>query len=205
MNITRVLGLDTETTHLEPSRGWPWEWGLTIWSETPAGWREETFIRTVCGIPRDFKGNIRREANIFSLEIAGLQRAWKDIREADSPADAVRLMRAFLREHKAQELPVIAYNAPFDSMQCSELAFLAGDYDVRAKQFNVNPLPLSGIWIDPLQLVRNTMPAPHKLADIAPRLGLEGQGQEHGALADARLAVKVWLKLTGREIAQEAA
>lgn len=205
MNPTRVLGLDTETTHLEPSRGWPWEWGFTIWSETAQGWAEECSARFVVGIPTDYKGNVRREANLFSLEVAGLQRAWKDIKTAPSPADAVREMTVWLRKQKAQDLPIIAYNAPFDSTQCSELGFLAGTYDVRAKVFEFNALPLSGIWIDPLQMVRNTMSAPHKLAEIAPRLGVGTQDDEHGALPDARLAVKVWLSITGRNIAQEAA
>jgi len=205
LNPTRVLGLDTETTHLEPSRGWPWEWGLTIWSETPDGWVEENFARFVVGTPLDFKGNVRREANLFSLEIAGLQRAWKDIKAAPAPAEAVRGMAFWLNKVKATDLPIIAYNAPFDATQCSELGFLAGSYDVRAKVFEFNALPLSGVWIDPLQLVRNTMSAPHKLAEIAPRLGVGTQDEEHGALSDARLAVKVWLALTGRTIAQEAA
>jgi DNA polymerase III epsilon subunit-like protein len=205
VNFTRVLGLDTETTHLEPSRGWPWEWGLTIWAETPAGWVEETGETFIVGIPLDYKGNVRREANLFSLKVAGLKRAWNLIECGEQPDQVVTDITLWLRQYKAQDLPVIAYNAPFDSMQCSELAFLAGDYDRAKKQFNVNALPLSGIWIDPLQLVRNTLPAPHKLAEIAPRLGVGTQGDEHGALADARLAVKVWLALTGKQIAQEAA
>lgn len=192
-----VIGIDFETTELEPSRGWPWQCGLTHQVCLDGVWNEVEGVEVVLGIPRHYKtGKPTRSCNLFSLEVCGLSEAWKQIKAAPPIQEGAEQIARFLASRRG--LPLVAFNSPFDSSQLSELAFLAGGWGKAPGEFVPRAFPISGVWVDVLAMARQKWAGEsNKLDDVLGRLGLSRSTERHGALEDARLAVQVMSRLSG--------
>lgn len=189
----RFIALDFETSGLKPSEHAPVTLGVALMDgDAVVDSREWLFAPPM----RD--GKITREYSVNALEISGV--SWTKIKkEGQKHSDVCRELLAWVREHQAQELTVVAFNAPFDLAWYSDLLFLGGSWNQAERVFQTFLPPLVGPWqcarlmacADPrIQIPR------YDLDGVAAHFGLSRDTSKHGALEDAILAGKIYARLT---------
>lgn len=150
----------------------------------------------VVGPKRHYKTKqIERVYDLVALEISGI--TWKQIKDAPSPECVVRDLHDFAREHACKNMPVVAYNAPFDLGFYSDLLFMAGNYDQARQGFSPAWPPFVGEWHCAMLRAKDAYPnlENYKLDTAAAHFGLSRSGEKHGALEDAILAGKIFDRL----------
>jgi hypothetical protein len=200
--FSRLVGIDFEATHVEPGRGWAWQWGLSQWENLGCGWVEMQRSEGLIGPPRHYKTErFTREINMVSLEVCGDPFAvWESIKGRCCESD-IHLLAQALERSKG---PLVAYNAAADMGYLNDLAFLASewhDYELGVRVPLV--MPNSSLWIDVQAVARSRWPGERNSLDsVLARLGLNRASALHGAKEDASLAVQALLLLQGEEIAK---
>jgi|GEM_PF-4568453 len=140
---------------------------------------------------RDHRNRYRRTYEIPSLEVSGI--TWKQIQAGTPLQTSLNELNAFAERHRAEQLPVVAYNAPFDLAMYSDYLFLCGSYDPVAKRFNPVKPPLSGPWTCARLLAQQKLTLPdYKLDTVAAHFGESRSTKTHDALADAILAGRIF-------------
>lgn len=188
--MIRFLALDFETSGVDPKRHAPVSLGVALFEDGTVVDKMEWLIGPA--LTKD--GKIKREYDVSALEIS--RSSWSKIKQASTPFEVCGELNHFARAHKAQELPIIAFNATFDNAFYSELLFDAGSWDQINRCFMGFKPPLIGGWFCARMKAFHTLDLQrYSLDAVAAECGLTRSTEAHGALEDAILAGKVWLHL----------
>lgn len=198
----RFLAIDFETSGVDVKRHAPVSLGVALFEGAIVVDQLEQRI----GPPFNKEGKITREYDVCALEVNGA--TWASIKNAPPPEAACAALMGFAKRHDARELPVVAFNAPFDLAFYSELLYLGGSWNQIERCYQTFAPPLVGPW----QCVR--LLAVHRLGQsalpkwnldcVAEHFGLSRSSGTHGAIEDAVLAGKLYAALIN-EAAEEAA
>jgi len=191
----RFLALDFETGGTDPNKNAPVQLGVSVFEDGEPGASMEWLI----GPTFHWKtGKCEREYTVAALEVSGI--SWPKIKAAPAPKAIVAELSAWAFANDAVNLPVVAFNAPFDLAFYSTLMFLASDWHPSQKGVKVQPEPpLLGPWQCALMLARAELHGldDYRLDTVAGHFGLSRKGEAHGALEDAILAGRVYMNLLG--------
>lgn len=188
----KYVSLDFETCGKEPGRHAPVQLGVALMEDGEAVDCKEWIIAP----PRHYKTNqINREYDIVALSISGL--TWNQIIKGTSIARVCFELDEWSIANQCEDLPVVAYNSPFDLPWYSDLLFLGGSYDRALGVYRPFNPPLIGPWQCALMLARKALNLPsYRLDEVAAKFGMCRSGENHGALEDAILAGKIYHALT---------
>jgi DNA polymerase III epsilon subunit-like protein len=197
--LNRFLALDFETSGLDPKRNAPVTLGVALFEDGKGVANLDLLIG-----PPTKDGKILREYDVTALEICSM--SWTKIkREGITPLAACAALMSFANEHKARELPIVAFNAAFDHSFYSELLFLGGGWNQSARRFEAFAPPLVGPW----QCAR--LLAIHRLGmdklpkwdlnTVAKHFSLSRVADSHSALEDAIIAGRIYHALTAEQVA----
>lgn len=190
------LALDFETGGVDPRVHAPVSLGVAAMSGAEVLARMEWMIAP----PTNKEGKITRAYDVVALEVSGT--SWPKLKREGVPVSQVMAELAeFVRDCPyiaGPDIPVVAYNAPFDMAFYSECLFLAGEYNQHTRRFETFPPPVYGPWQCVRMLARIMLPGldQYTLDAVAAACGLARSGQAHGALEDAILAGKIFAHLT---------
>lgn len=188
----RYLSADFETSGRSHERHAPVSLGLAVMEGENVLASTEFMI----GPTKHWKtGEIEREYDVNALKISGT--SWKDVLAAPHPKVVVGQITDFADENDARDLPIKAFNAPFDISFYSLLLYLASDWHPTIKGVKVQPKPpLLGAWQCVLMRARAELSLPdYKLDTVAAHFGLSRSGEKHGALEDAILCGRIDFRL----------
>lgn len=191
--MDRFLSLDFETGGTDPKRNFPVSLGVALFDSGKMVDGKEWVIA-----PPSYKGKISREYDVNALSVSGL--TWKQILEGNPSAKVVQGLHEFAQEHGASQLPILAYNAPFDLAFYSELLFAASSWNNHTKRMDLAAPPLYGPWQCVRMLAQRVLFAQETGLDaVSAKVGLTRTGTKHGALEDAILCAEVYLKIIGMD------
>jgi DNA polymerase III epsilon subunit-like protein len=190
----RFLALDFETSGLDPKRHAPVSLGVALFEGGEPVWSNEWTIA-----PPSKDGKITREYDVCALEISGV--SWVKLKKEGTPIWKVLSdFNVYSEQLGLRDVPVVAFNAPFDFGWYSELLFLGGRWNQSLRRFEGAQPPLCGPWhcarliaCSSLNLERYTLDA------VSAHFGLSRSTELHGALEDAVLAGHVYQRLLGIE------
>jgi len=191
--MTRFIVLDFETGGLDPNRNAPISLGVALFENGDVTVSQEWLI----GPTLHWKtGKIERAYEVNALEVSGI--SWTRIKAAPKPNVVVSEIMEWALKSQSTDLPVIAYNAPFDFAFYSSLLFLASDWHPTIKGVKVQPPPpFVGPWQCARLLAQSKLTLDdYRLDTVAGHFGLSRSGESHNALEDAILAGQVYAKLT---------
>lgn len=191
--MTRFIALDFETSGLDPQRHAPVSIGVALFEDGEVGPEFEMHV----GPTRHWKTQrIEREYDLCALEVSGA--SWPKIKSSPPPAHVVHELRCHIDNWEANDLPVVAFNAPFDFAFYSQLLFMSSDWHPTERGVRVQPVPpLCGPWYCAKMLARRELQLTnYSLDDVAAYFGLSRTGDKHGALEDAILAGRIYDRLT---------
>lgn len=190
------LALDFETGGLDPRVHAPVSLGVAVMNGSEVLDSREWLFAP----PTNKEGKICRAYDVVALEISGT--SWPRLKRDGLP---VRQVMAELAELvrtspyiNGPDIPVVAFNAPFDIAFYSECLFLAGEWNQHTRRFETFSPPVYGPWQCARMLARARLPRleQYTLDAVAAACGLARSGQTHGALEDAILAGKLFAHLT---------
>ena len=190
----RHLAIDFETSGLSPERHAPVQIGVAVMEDGDVLASEEWTV----GPTLHWKtGKVEREYDVRALEVSGA--SWPKIKASPPPKVVVAHMADFAKKHGASDLPVVAFNAPFDLAFYSTLLWLASDWHPTVRGLKVQPIPpFCGPWHCALMIARRELSlSQYSLNDVAGVFQLSRSGETHSALEDAVLAGRVYCALTG--------
>lgn len=192
----RFIALDTETGGLDPQRNFPISLGVALFDGGELEDSQQWIIS-----PPVRNGKITREYDINALAVSGIK--WTDILRGDPANQVCGELTEWATERGARDLPVMAFNAPFDLSFYSELCFAAGSWNQATRSFESFTPPLYGPWqcVRMLAMERVKL-ASYSLDSVSAHFGLGREGEAHGALEDAILAGKVYEALEQLEAAR---
>lgn len=189
----RVLACDFETSGTDPNRHAPVSVGYAVME----GQVEIASGEWTIGPTHHWKtGQIEREYDVRALEVSGA--SWPKIKASPQPKVVVAHMAEFAKKHGCADLPVVAFNAPFDLAFYSTLLWLASDWHPTDRGVKVQPAPpFYGPWFCALMLARRELSlAKYDLDTVAAHFGLSRSSDRHSALEDAILAGRAFDRLT---------
>lgn len=191
----RFLALDFETSGLDPKRHAPVTLGVALFD----GDQVEARVEWIFAPPTNKDGKVTREYDAMALEISG-NTLGRIRAKGMAHAVVLRELTDFAREHEAAQLPVVAFNSPFDLAFYSELMFLAGSWDQASRSYKTFKPPLAGPWQCVRMLAAQKLDLDkYSLDAVAAHFGLARSSDSHGAIEDAILAGNVFLALTATE------
>lgn len=170
-----LVGIDTETTGLDPEQRSVWDLGISVWSVAQR--REVAVFTKLFGLePGDrFDPGVEKLLRVDSSKLEGLPPLSACLAEVNS----------FLGQF-GPFVPVM-YNARFDTEMLRSAFRRGGSF--------VLPFDPRGV-VDPLVLVRSVRRYGNSLSEVASWLGFDvSEFAAHTALADARMALRVLLGL----------
>jgi DNA polymerase III epsilon subunit-like protein len=190
-----ILALDFESGGTDPNRHAPVQLGVAVMENGEVLHSAEWLI----GPTFHWKtGKIERSYEVAALEVSGI--GWKAIKSAPHPKQIVRELREWVDSVGAAELPIVAFNAPFDMAFYSTLLFLASDWHPTTRGVRVRPAsPLMGGWHCAMLRFHEQFGDRYddvKLDTAAGHFGLSRESASHGALEDAILAGRIYHALT---------
>ena len=193
--MSRFIALDFETSGLDPNRHAPVSIGIAIFEDGhPTGESLEGLI----GPTTHWKtGKVEREYTVAALEVSGIK--WADIKKAAHPKAVVADIATWAKMFGCSDLPIVAFNAPFDFAFYSQLLYMASDWHPTERGVKIQPVPpLCGPWYCAKMLARRELDlSNYSLDDVAARFGLARESEKHSALEDAVLAGRVFHALSG--------
>lgn len=191
----RYLALDFETSGTDKDRHAPVTLGVALMEDGEV----LDSIEYLFAPPRHWKTKeITRAYEIGALEVSKV--TWKRILTEGLECSYVcKSLGKWASDRGADELAIVAYNAPFDLGFYSTMLFLGGDWDpnTRGKWLTATP-PLFGPWQCAMMLMKRAANLDdYKLDTAAAHFGLARSGEAHGALEDAVLAGQIYHRLVG--------
>jgi DNA polymerase-3 subunit epsilon len=198
----RILAIDFETSGLQAGTHQVIQIGCAVMEGAEVVASKEWLV----GPKKHYKtGQAERAYDVRALEVSGI--SWKAIKEAPAPAEIVRDLHCFAKDHECKWLPIVAFNASFDFSFYSDLLYMAGDFDRGQNAFFAAWPPFLGAWkcamLEAKDAVRG-LPN-YKLDTVSEHFGLGRTTDLHGALEDAILAGRIYHELTLKQASGVAA
>lgn len=190
----KFIALDFETGGLQVGVHAPVQLGLALMDgETVIEGREWIIA------PHRYKGEIMRKYEPEALAISGL--TMEQIEAGYSCRKVMEWAHELVLKHEAMWLPVVGWNnIKFDFPFFCDLGFLGGKWNDQAKKWVPYRPFLPGPWIDGRLQAEWLHPGlpDHKLDTVSAKFGLSRSTDKHGALEDAILAARTWLRMGGK-------
>lgn len=185
----RYVALDFETSGLDPKRHAPVSLGVALMEDQEILASREWLFAP----PYDKSGvKVVREYDVTALEISG--KSWTAIkRDGLTHARVCSELYDWSNKHEADELTVVAFNAPFDFAWYSELLMLGGSWNQLERRFQTFQPPLTGPWQCARLIACKRLDLPrYDLNTVAGAFDFSRTSAKHGALEDAILAGRVY-------------
>ena len=188
--MNRFISLDFETSTDDPKTGFPCSLGVALFEDgRPVDSREWLFKP-----PTDRFGAITKVVDPEALAVGGFDLEVL-LRQGRPIATVVADLYQWADKHDARRLEVVAFNAAFDFAFYGVMLYLG--YFQDANGWNRPRPPLIGPWSDTRLLAQEELTELKTLSltAVAEALGIEGQGEIHGAADDAIRNGRIHVKL----------